>query len=251
MRGGVHLLTYKHQYGALFNEWSRKHNADLIRVLGQRVYHHLIDLTEAWNEIGARKVYKDVAKYRGHWVVCLGCQQSMATHTIIYNLEHNVSNTLICSSVGGEYAAMSMAITRQKNVEFYKRFGIRYNAPLLDMGIGKNEERKLLRDRGVEPGWGKRRSHQGFQPICLIGFQHALDIMFDWHTTYPPDRVAAFLDEKFEIQERFIRQALRERGHDPDELIARNKAQYDEEQARIDAVRAKRIQGYEGERQPA
>ncbi len=251
VRGGVHLLTYKHQYGALFNEWSRKHNADLIRVLGQRVYHHLIDLTETWNELGAKKVYKDIAKYRGHWVVCLGCQQSMATHTIIYNLEHNVSNTLICSSVGGEYAAMSMAITRQKNVEFYKRFGIRYNAPLLDLGIGKNEERQLLRERGVEPGWGKRRSHQGFQPICLIGFQHAFDIMFDWHTTYPPDRVAQFLDEKFEIQERVIRRALVDRGHDPDELIARNKAQYDDEQARIDAVRAERIQGYDGERQRA
>ena len=33
-------------------------------------------------------------------------------------------------------------------------------------------------------------SHQGFQPICVLGF-HALDIVFDWHTTYPPDRVMA------------------------------------------------------------
>ena len=64
---------------------------------------------------------------------------------IIYNLEHNVSNTFICSSVGGEYAAMSMPITREKNVEFYKRYGIRYNAPLLDMGINKNEERKIMK----------------------------------------------------------------------------------------------------------
>ena len=71
----------------------------------------------------------------------------------------------------------------------------------------------------MEPGWGKRRSHQGFQPICVIGFQHALDIMFDWHTTYPPDRVEEFLEEKFVIQERLIRQALADRGHDPDELI--------------------------------
>lgn len=249
--GGVHLLTYKHQYGALFNEWSRRHNEDLIRVLGPRVYHHLIDLTDAWNALGVRKVYKDVAKYKGHWVVCLGCQQSMATHTIIYNLEHNVSNTFICSSVGGEYAAMSMSMTRSKNIEFYKRFGIRYNAPLLDMGIGKNEERKILKDRDVEPGWGKRRSHQGFQPICVIGFQHALDIMFDWHTTYPPDRVEEFLDDKAVIQERWIRERLMERGHDPDELIERNKRQYDEEQARIDAVRAKRVAGYAAERKVA
>ena len=45
--GGVHLLTYKHSYGTFFNEWSRKHNADLREILGDRVHHHLIDLTES------------------------------------------------------------------------------------------------------------------------------------------------------------------------------------------------------------
>lgn len=236
--GGVHLLTYKHAYGALFNEWSRRHNADLQRVLGDRVYHHLIDLTETWDEVGAKRMVQDAVKYRGHWVCCLGCQQSMATHTILYSLEHNVTNAFICSSVGGEYAAMSMSITRQKNIEFYARYGIRYNAPLMDMGIGKNEERKLLRDHNIEPGWGRRRSHQGYQPICLIGFQHALDIMFDWHTTYPPDRVEAFLEEKAVIMDRIIRRSLAERGHDPDELIERNQAVYAREEARIQALRA-------------
>ena len=41
-----------------------------------------------------------------------------------------MTNAFICSSVGGEYAAMSMATTRELNVEFYARYGIRYNAPL-------------------------------------------------------------------------------------------------------------------------
>lgn len=95
---------------------------------------------------------------------------------------------------------------------------------------------------GVDPGWGRRRSHQGYQPICAIGFQHTLDIIFDWHTTYPPDRVEAFLEEKFEIQDRIVRRALTDRGFDPDELIARNKAVYDQEQAAIDAVRHRRLQ---------
>ena len=102
--------------------------------------------------------------------------------------------------------------------------------------------RRLLEERGVEPGWGKRRSHQGFQPICLIGFQHAFDIMFDWHTTYPPDRVEAFLEEKAVIMDRIIRRALTERGFDPDELIARNLAQYNEEEEAILKVRAAREQ---------
>jgi len=125
-------------------------------------------------------------------------------------------------------------------MEFYARYGIRYNAPLLDMGIGKNEERALLKEHGIQPGWGKRRSHQGFQPICIIGFQHALDIVFDWHTTYPPDQVARFLEDKTIIMDRIIRRELSARGHNPDELIARNKEVYNREEERITTLRAAR-----------
>ncbi|NOY26730.1 MAG: hypothetical protein GXP62_12730 [Oligoflexia bacterium] len=240
-QGRAHLLTYEHRYGAFFNEWSRRHNADLDRVLGPNAYeHHLIDLTAVWNEVGFKKMIRDALHYRGHWVCCLGCQQSMAAHTILHSLENNVTNAFICSSVGGEYAVMSMGVTRQKNIENYARYGIRYNAPLLDLGINKNEERRILKEHDVEPGWGRRRSHQGFQPICVLGFQHALDIVVDFHTTYPPDRVGAFLDDKFEIMDRVIRAALQAKGHDPDQLIDRNLAKYDQEEADLATFRASR-----------
>ncbi|MCB9760270.1 MAG: hypothetical protein H6739_10580 [Alphaproteobacteria bacterium] len=237
-QGGIHLLTFKHSYGTLFNEWSRRHTPELQRVLGMRVQHHLIDLTDEWNQLGIRKFYKDILKYGGHWTICLGCQEAMALHAILYNLERNITNTLICSSVGGEYAVMSMPITRQKNIEFYSRFGVRYNAPLLDLGIGKPEEREVLRANGMEPGWGARRSHQGYQPICLIGFQHSLDILIDAHTTYPPERVAEFLDDKFVIMERVIRETLIARGHDPDQLIEANLRVYQAEERAMAAARA-------------
>jgi hypothetical protein len=237
-KGGVHLLTYKHKYGTLFNHWSKRHTPELQRELGMRVEHHLIDLTKTWNEVGAKKMIQDGIKYKGHWVCCLGCQESMATHTIAYNLERNISNSFICSSVGGEYAVMSMPITRDKNIEFYSRYGIRYNAPLLDLGMGKPEEREILKDHSIDPGWGARRSHQGYQPICLIGFQHSLDIVFDFHTTYPPERVAEFLDEKFIIMDRIIRRTLTEKGIDPDEAIEKNMVKYNEEEAAIKALRA-------------
>lgn len=240
-QGKAHLLTYMHQYGALFNEWSRRHNPDMARLLGEDGFeHHLIDLTQVWNQVGFKRLVQDAVDYKGHWVLCLGCQQSMAAHTIVYSLERNISNAFICSSVGGEYAVMSMAVTREKNIQNYARYGIRYNAPLLDLGINKNEERRILREHGVEPGWGRRRSHQGFQPICLLGFQHTLDIVIDWHTTYPPDRVGRFLDDKFEIMDRVIRQILVDRGHDPDALIARNLEKYQEEEAAIAALRARK-----------
>ncbi len=237
--GKIELLTFKHQYGTFFNEWSKRHTPELQRVLGERVQHHLIDLTEVWNEVGAKRFIQDAIKYRGHWVGCLGCQESMATHLIIHSLERRIANAFICSSVGGEYAAMSMAVTREKNAEFYARYGIRYNAPLLDLGISKPEERAVLAQHDIEAGWGVRRSHQGFQPICVLGFQHALDIAFDWHTTYPPDRVASFLDAKFEIMDKIIRRALELRGVDPDQAIEETTAQFNVEEAEMQAIRAR------------
>jgi hypothetical protein len=235
--GQIELLTFMHSYGTFFNEWSKRHTPELQRVLGERVQHHLIDLTETWNEVGAKKFFKDALKYRGHWVGCLGCQESMATHTIVHNLERTIANAFICSSVGGEYAAMSMSVTREKNAEFYARYGIRYNAPLLDLGISKPEERAVLAQHEIEAGWGARRSHQGFQPICALGFQHALDIVFDWHTTYPPDRVGNFLDEKFKIMDIIIRRTLESKGIDPDEAIEKTKAIYDAEEIAMEQVR--------------
>lgn len=237
--GKIELLTFKHSYGALFNEWSKRHTPELQRVLGERVQHHLLDITEIWNEVGAKKFIQDAMKYKGHWVGCLGCQESMATHTIIHNLERRIANAFICSSVGGEYAAMSMSVTREKNAEFYSRYGIRYNAPLLDMGISKPEERAVLAQHDIEAGWGARRSHQGFQPICVLGFQHALDIVFDWHTTYPPDRVANFLDAKFEIMDVIIRRTLEHRGIDPDQAIEETMAIHNSEERALADMRAK------------
>ena len=236
--GGIHLLTFKHRYGAFFNEWSRKHIPDLQEVLGKRVVHDIVDLTEIWNEIGAKRMLQDLWEYRANWVCCLGCQEAMATYTIAYNLEHNITNTLICSSVGGEYAVMSMTVTRQKNAEFYARYGVRYNAPLLDLGISKPEERAVLAKHGMRPGWGARRSHNGFQPICVLGFQHALDVVFDLHTTYDAERVESFLDSKFVIMDRIIRRMLEARGLDPDACIESNLRRYHQEDEAIRALRA-------------
>ncbi len=238
--GGVHLLTFMHRYGSFFNEWSRHQIEPLRRVLGSRVEHQLVDHSEIWREISAARMLRDALKYGGHFVCCLGCQSAMMTYGIMYCLERNITNMFICSSVGGEYAVMSMPVTRIRKSAFYRRFGIRYNSPLLDLGVRKVEERQVVKAAELLPGWGKRRSHNGHQPICLLGFQHSLDVVADAHTTYDPAKVARFLDDKCPIMERIIRRSLSRKGLDPDALIARNIEKCDQEQAAIDALRVER-----------
>jgi len=45
------------------------------------------------------------------------------------------------------------------------------------------------------------------------------------------------LTEKAKVMDRIIRRELTERGHDPDELIARNKEVYEREEKRIQEKR--------------
>ena len=122
----------------------KRHTPELQRVLGERVQHHLIDLTEVWNEVGpsassrmqsntaATGSAASVPRVDGH--PPHHPQPRASNRQRLHLLERR-----------GEYAAMSMAVTREKNAEFYARYNIRYNAPLLDLGISKPEERLSLR----------------------------------------------------------------------------------------------------------
>lgn len=234
--GQVHLLTYFHHYGTFFNEWSRKHVPELERELGTgRVHHELIDIHDFYDRLGISTLLQDYRKYKSSFNVCLGCQQAMATMTIIYCLEHNVTNAYICSSLGGEYAEMSMPVTRQMNTEFYARYGIRYDAPLLRLKMAKPAEREVLAQHNIHPGYGIRRSVQGYQPMCVIGLQHFMDVLFDIRLKYPAEGVGSFLEEKLEIMGELIEAHFKARGIDLAALIARNVEQYEVEETRLRA----------------
>jgi hypothetical protein len=156
----------------------------------------------------------------GHFVWCLGCTMSMVVEALIYNLEHRVPFLFICSSVGGEYSAMSMPASLAGINALTREYGVNYRAPLLELAVRKDEERLMLKDRGVWPGWKFRRGSHGVQPICIPGFQHSLDVLFDLHTTYPPDKVAAYIESRREPIRRIVRAALEAKGIDPDAAIA-------------------------------
>lgn len=232
--GEVHLLTYYHHYGTFFNSWSRKHIPELARELGEgRVFHSLIDIHDYYNKIAISSIWKDYKKYKSSVLLCGGCQQAMATRTIIHCLEHNITNVFICSSVGGEYAEMSMPVTREKNGAYYRRFGIRYDAPLLRLNMSKPEERAMLKEHNIHPGYGLRRSVQGYQPMCVIGLQHILDVVLDVRPYYPEKATGEFLDDKYQLMDKLIEAYFAEKGVDMQALVERNLAQYEIEEAAL------------------
>lgn len=225
--GDIYLYTMHHNYGNLWPELSRRHTKDLVRIFpGRRVDHVITNQTDVFNAITGKSLMKDWKPYGGHVIWCLGCHLGMLTNIIVRCLEHGVPRTSICSSVGGEYAVMSMPVTRQAMSEIYWKYGIEYRAPLLEMGINKEAERALLKDLGMWIGYRFRRGVHGVQPICLPCLQHAGDVFFDWHTTYDASLVRRYIEDKTPIIDGIVQRKIAEKGLDLAALVAANRAQH-------------------------
>lgn len=228
--GEIHLWTLHHNYGSLFVQWSRKHARDLARIFGeQRVFHTIYNISNDFKRMTLRSFFPDLKKYGSHFIWCLGCQMSMMANIIAYNLIRNIPRVFLCSSVGGEYAVMSMPATRENKARIYRTYGIDYRFPLLELNITKPEERMLMQDTGMWVGYRFRRGVHGVQPICLPGLQHAGDVFLDLHTKYPPDQVAAYINDREELIREIVEDRLRPTGLDIDELIEKNNEQLEKQ----------------------
>jgi hypothetical protein len=221
--GMIHLWTLHHNYGSLFVKWSKRHAVDMQRIFGQeRVVHTINNISKTFQQLTLENFWGDLQEH-GHFIWCLGCQMSMMAEVIAYNLIHGVPRTFMCSSVGGEYAVMSMPATRKTKAVIYESYGIDYRFPLLDMSITKPEERMLMEDAGMWPGYRFRRGVHGVQPICIPGLQHIGDVVADLHTQYPPEKVAAYIESRADLIRAMVTEWVTAAGLDVDEQIALNK----------------------------
>jgi hypothetical protein len=217
--GQVHLFTML-PYGNLFWKWADRHVVDLKRLLGEdKVHHHYEDTRRLFDEITVNTLLADLKTYKSHFIWCLGCQYAMVARVIVYNLEHQVPYIFFSSSVGGEYAVMSMPVTHACWAEFYAEYGIEFRAPLLERNILKAQERQELREQGVWPGHRFNRAVLGVQPLCVFGLQHLADILFNVHTSYDPAQVQRFLEDKKPILRKHIDAHFRRKRQDVGELV--------------------------------
>jgi hypothetical protein len=227
--GKVHLWTLDHNYGSLFAGWSRKHAEDLARILGrERVTHTINNVSDVFQRLTLSTFWHDLKEYRSHFIWCLGCQLSMVAKVIVYNLIHSVPRVFLCSSTGGEYAVMSMPISVATKQKLYWEYGIHLRTPLLEWGMTKEDERKVLKEAGIWSGVRLRRGTHFVQPYCIPGLQHIGDVFFDFHTTYPPEQVERYILDKAILIREYVRERIAEEGLDLEELIVRNREQHQE-----------------------
>jgi len=131
---------------------------------------------------------------------------ALVSHVVAYNLVHRVPHVLFGSSVGGQYAVMSMPVTIALQQEFCATYGLDYRTPLLEDGIVKAQERVLLDAAGVFRGYRFLDKHSGGnQGYCLLSVQHLPDVLFGLHPTYDPARVERCFRDKAPLCHAWIR----------------------------------------------
>ncbi len=219
----AHLHTLNHGYGYIFNQWSRRTSSSLARSAGRHLVNHVfLDTKDLFKVLSMDSLAGDIRKYGQTFGCCLGCTMAMVTKIIIFNLENQVPYIMMGSSVGGQYAVMSMQVVIELQRELCARYGLIYSAPLIEGAVHKERERRDLSDAGVSTGWRFLDKHSfGNQGYCMLSLQHLPDVLFNTHPTYEPDAVKRFFLDKAPACEAYIEQHFERTGRSLDEHIAR------------------------------
>ncbi len=218
----VHLHTLDHGYGYAFKRWCLKSLQSLQNVACEgQITHRFVRTKALFDRIAMRSLFADRRRYGQGFGCCLGCTMAIITHMVIYNLERTIPNILFGSSVGGEYAVMSMPVTGPLFKTFCGSYGIRYGRPLLEGHITKDVERATLDEAGVFRGHRFLDKHSfGNQGYCMLSLQHLPDVLFNVHPTYDPEQVARFFNDKLPECHRFIREHFEQSGQSIEEAVA-------------------------------
>ena len=219
----VHLHTLDHGHGYLFNRWARRTSRSLASSVGQDlVNHEFLDTKDLFKQLAIASLLSDAREYGQTFGCCLGCTMAMVTKIIIYNLERQVSYIMMGSSVGGQYAVMSMPVIIDLQRELCARHGLIYSAPLIEDTVVKAVERQDLSAAGVHIGLRFLDKHSfGNQGYCLLSLQHLPDVLLNVHPEYDPDQVARFFRAKLPVCEAYIREHFQRAGRSLDDAVAR------------------------------
>ena len=210
----VHLHTLDHGHGYLFNNWSIRTSRSLANSVGQDlVKHDFLDTKDLFRALALENLLGDIREYGQSFGCCLGCTMAMMTKIVIYNLERQVAYIMMGSSVGGQYAVMSMPVIIQLQREFCARYGLIYSAPLIEDQVVKAAERRDLSRAGISTGVRFLDKHSfGNQGYCLLSLQHLPDVLLNVHPNYEPSAVARFFQDKLPVCEGYIQEHFRKAG---------------------------------------
>ena len=198
----VHLLTYGNGYGHYHLDRTRRRADELRQRCGDRFEHAVVSVQDLFERY-LPEPEAEFRRYRSGFVWCLGCKLAMHTRSILYNLEHRITEMTDGSSKSTGEMVEQMPVCVNGFREFYSFHGITFSTPVYD--IPREQEIEALRSRGFRLGLRIGDRFLGIQPKCRPGELYYLPfLLLRQRPRHDEDRVLEFLAEKRELAERII-----------------------------------------------
>ena len=208
----VHLLTYSNGYGHYRMDRTRKRVEELRRRFGaDRFVHAEHSTRELFDRLLVDRAKEEYERYGSGFVWCLGCKMAMHTRSVIYNIEHGITQMADGSSQSTGEMVEQMLLSVYLFREFYASFGIEYRTPVYT--LPREREIEILRDKGFRMGIRILDRFLGVQPTCRAGELYYLPfLLFNQPPRHDEDQVAAFIETKAAAARELVEAHCRERG---------------------------------------
>jgi len=221
----VHLLTYRRGYGHWFVKWSNTRVEELNRYLNKKVFKQVFgSCKELFKKIVIGSLARDFRKYKGLFVICVGCKLSMHAMSVIYNLENGIKFVSDGASKSTDWMADQKEVTLSQYNRLHDQFGLVYSNPIYDYG-SREDEREKLKEANLSMGKKVGDRDFGTQPICLYG--DFLTIIREKLKTGLPvkdENIEKYSQDKHQILVDYINDYFKRKNVRIDELIERVKS---------------------------
>ncbi|MBN2209226.1 MAG: 7-cyano-7-deazaguanine synthase [Candidatus Coatesbacteria bacterium] len=165
----VHLLSVSRGYGhTKIGRTARRFEELRSRFGADKFAHTIISARQLFRLVVLRTLVRDMLKYKGLFVICVGCKLVMHAVGAIYCLEHGIHNIADGASGATEWMSDQAPVTLEGYRQLHEALGIRYSNPVVGI-IDREREREALRDMGISTGRKVVGRDLGTQPVCLYG----------------------------------------------------------------------------------
>ncbi|MBN1592769.1 MAG: 7-cyano-7-deazaguanine synthase [Candidatus Coatesbacteria bacterium] len=165
----VHLLSISRGYGHTKIERTARRYEELKDRFDEDVFFHkIVHAKDLFRRVILRTLLRDIVKYKGLFVICVGCKLVMHTVGAIYCLENGIRNIADGASGATEWMSDQASVTLEGYRQLHAEFGIGYSNPVVQI-TDREHERESLKELGITTGRKVAGRDLGTQPVCLYG----------------------------------------------------------------------------------
>ncbi len=165
----VHLVSVWRGYGHAKVERTTARFEELRSHFGaDRFTHVIMNGKSLFREVILRSLAGDIARFKGLFVICVGCKLVMHALGALYCLNHGIVEIADGASGATEWMSDQAAVTLDGYRQLHKTFGIRYSNPVVEI-TDREDAREELRRLGFGTGRKVAGRDLGTQPVCYYG----------------------------------------------------------------------------------